>query len=333
MNIIPAKMKKIHWLLPFSSYNQDFLSQTDIASIRLRASVVKEGCSNSAYHFSAGEIIMEDINILVIGKISSAEINLRENRWLKQIIRAKERNTRIILDYTDNHYNVFSPMTSFYKRALPMIDAAVTSSNYLLKQLESVFKGPINVIPDAVEIKTLSHNTKTSSAKDILWFGHSSNINYLIGFLKSFLAPESILNLHILTNEMGIEKINRENIQIKNLILNTNLWSLKKLIALSSISDICIIPSDINDPKKAGVSSNRLITALALGLPVAADKLDSYMEFETYFTDIRTDKFFNLLKNPSISRSRVQDAQINIVPKFSPENISNMWFNFFDSIE
>lgn len=65
-------------------------------------------------------------------------------------------------------------------------------------------------------------------------------------------------------------------------------WSIDTMREAAQQSDVCLIPSDTQDPRKMAVSANRLITALALGLPTAADRLESYAEFGEYFTDIRS---------------------------------------------
>ena len=47
------------------------------------------------------------------------------------------------------------------------------------------------------------------------------------------------------------------------------------------------------------MSANRLITALALGLPTAADNLESYKEFSEFYVDIRSEKFRAVMRDPN----------------------------------
>ena len=47
-------------------------------------------------------------------------------------------------------------------------------------------------------------------------------------------------------------------------------------------SHYCIIPSSKNDSRKNGVSPGRLLTSFALGLPVIAEGLDSYLPFRSF---------------------------------------------------
>ena len=52
------------------------------------------------------------------------------------------------------------------------------------------------------------------------------------------------------------------------------------MINTAKFCNLCIIPSDPNDLKKAVVSSNRLITALALGLPTGLPILTNSQGFK-----------------------------------------------------
>jgi len=88
-----------------------------------------------------------------------------------------------------------------------------------------------------------------------------------------------------------------------------------------------IIPGDINDETKNGVSHNRLITAFALGLPVAATRYESYLEFDHQFVDIDNQtEFENFLQNPSLYSSRAEMAQKK-VKNYTKEMIAKKWLN------
>ena len=79
------------------------------------------------------------------------------------------------------------------------------------------------------------------------------------------------------------------------------------------------------DDAKNGVSNNRLLTSFALGLPVAATKYDSYLEFENQFIDIdNSEKFKKFLRNPDLYSSRVNMAQKKL-KGYSRDNIAEKW--------
>jgi hypothetical protein len=101
------------------------------------------------------------------------------------------------------------------------------------------------------------------------------------------------------------------------------------MIDASKVSHGCLIPSDLNDPRKSGASSNRLITAFALGLPVSADLLESYAPFSSYFHNIRKEPLSIFFKNFALYLEKVGIAQGTIIPMFSEGVIAQKWRNLF----
>lgn len=246
---------------------------------------------------------------------------------------AKKIGAKIILDYTDDHLNFKSPMTSFYERSLPYIHAAITSSTFLAYKLKQKSKFSIEIIPDAIEVPIFKPKIKQNSSRNILWFGHASNINYLIEFINEWRNLKQKMTIFILTNEQGVVIFNQTKFNIdKNLSIQLGLWSIQEMVSISRTCDLIIIPSDSSDPKKAGVSSNRLITALALGLPTAANVMESYKEYNQYFTDIDSEKFIELVDNPDRFHNQVLEAQNRIITQFTQETIGQRWIGFFDKL-
>ena len=323
-------MKAIHWLIPYDNPSSDTPFNSNLASIRLRL-----GCllRQKNYEVTFGNNIPNNPYALVIGKIGSSNNNTRENLWINQIGEQKKEGTKIILDYTDDHLNFESSMTSFYEKSLSYLDAAITSSPYLASKLKQKSKIPIEIIPDAIEVPIFKPKIRENSSRNIFWFGHASNISYLIKFMKKFRNLKQKTTLFILTNEQGINILYQTKFNIdKNLSIQLGLWSIEAMIGTSKICDLIIIPSDPNDPKKAGVSSNRLITALALGLPTAASLVKSYKEYNQYFTDIDSEKFIELIDYPDRFHNQVLEAQNRIIPEFTQEAIGQKWINFFEKL-
>jgi len=270
----------------------------------------------------------------MIGKPSFLAGDILEDLWLSQIIKNKTNGSKIILDYTDDHLNDISSTSNFYYQYLPYIDAAVTSSLYLKKALQKHFQGHIEIITDPIEVPISKPHCKTNETVNILWFGHASNIDYLKDIVSQWKDLKTKLILNILTNEDGmiIFKKNQPSIP-KNLSINIMRWSRDAMINTAKFCNLCIIPSNPNDLKKAGVSSNRLITALALGLPTAADNLNSYNEFKDYFIDIRSEAFDLLLNHPNNYNHLVTKAQQRIIPNFTQDKIGLEWVKFFSSLK
>ena len=325
-------MTKIHWLIPYDNLTEESIVNANLASIRMRLGSAILSSKQTNLSISFGQNII-DADFVVIGKIGATNNSLREDLWLNQIEQQKKLGKKIILDYTDDHLNFESPMTSFYERSLPYLNAAITSSTFLADKLMQKIKCFTEIIPDAIEVPIFKPKIKENVSKNIFWFGHASNINYLIKFISKWRNLKQKTTLFILTNEQGVVIFNQTKFNIdKNLSIQLGLWSIQAMINTSKFCDLIIIPSDPNDPKKAGVSSNRLITALALGLPTAACVMESYKEYDQYFTDIDTEKFIELIDNPDKFHNQVLEAQDKIIPQFTQETIGQKWINFFEKL-
>jgi hypothetical protein len=265
-----------------------------------------------------------------VGKIGLGDLEKRQKLWLNQIKSAKNKNIKIFLDYTDHHLGFKSEMRSFYESALKITDYIITPSDHLKILLNNYSSKEIFVIPDPLEVPVLS--PKISKTNGILWFGHSSNIAYLINFLEEFPKTHEVFKLIVVSNDVGLNTLAKHRFQNKiRFKVSLQRWSLKSLIEASKISDICIIPSDRNDPKKSGVSSNRLITSLALGLPTVAEIMPSYAEFSKYFFNIRSNSLLETMSSSSSSgfRKLISKAQQKIIPKFLPPVIAQQWIELF----
>ena len=325
-------MIKIHWLIPYDNLNEESIANAHLASIRMRLGAAILGSKQTNLGISFGQNII-DADFVVIGKIGATNNTLREDLWLNQIEQQKKLGKKIILDYTDDHLNFESPMTSFYERSLPYLNAAITSSPFLADKLKKRIKCFTEIIPDAIEVPIFKPKIKENISKNIFWFGHASNINYLIKFISKWKNLKQKTTLFILTNEQGVVIFNQTKFNIdKNLSIQLGLWSIQAMINTSKFCDLIIIPSDPSDPKKAGVSSNRLITALALGLPTAACVMESYKEYDQYFTDIDSEKFIELINNPDMFHNQILEAQDKIIPQFTQEAIGQKWINFFEKL-
>ena len=323
---------KVHWLLPFNIGDVNQLKEVNLASIRLRLGTIIQNI-NSNVEISVGENIAISPDILIIGKLKSTS-NKSIRFWIEKIKLAKQNGAKIVIDYTDNHLYLndffYRP---FYEELITHADEAVVSSNLLKSQLGNLFKKPITVIEDAIEISAITPKKKNSNSLNILWFGHSSNIDYLVKFVNSWNYLNNKITLHILSNEEGLAFLNQSRINApQNLSIYMEVWSINSMIEAAKFCDLAIIPSDPSDPRKSGASSNRLITSLALGLPTAADKLKSYNEFDNYFIDIRSKEFEHLMNEPDFFHGQVLKAQQKIIPHFTKKIIGQRWISFFDKL-
>jgi hypothetical protein len=322
----------IHWLVPGNFKTLEDLSKSNLASIRMRAGLVGRHADKMNMQFSAGDQICTAADVIVVGKIGADCLNGRASLWIKQLYEAKQQSKKIILDYTDHHLeSISSPMGIFYKDIMPIIDIAIVPSSRILTLLTKYFNNCIIIIEDPIEIEVIPpKELNILSSLNLLWFGHSTNIIYLLKYLQNSKLCDISFNLFVLSNFPGLEMLAKNQSHLPSSIqFSLTEWSLQNMITVSKNCHGSLIPSDPNDSRKSGASSNRLITSFALGLPVSADLLDSYAPFSEYFHNIRKTPISVFINQISLYSDKVKLAQKSIVPNFTEEAIAQNWRNFF----
>ncbi len=324
----------IHWLTPGNYNAPNEILFSNLASVRMRIGLVAKYASNSDLIFSAGDIIPVGADVIVIGKIGSDCKSGREKLWLNQIFEATKLSKTIILDYTDNHLgDKFSPMHNFYKNILKFCNKAVVPSLVMQRMLTNFFENNIFIIEDPIEVKPIvPRKPIINDVVTLLWFGHGSNIAYLLDYLKNDSICDIDLNLVVLSNKYGLDMM-RGYKTTANKKINFHLenWSLQTMINASNYCQGCIIPSGIDTVSKSGASSNRLITAFALGLPVSADMLGSHIPFEKYFHNIKESPISEFINKINYYHECVKSAQKDVVPLFDDDLIFKKWYELFAS--
>lgn len=319
-------MHSAHFLMAGHFESAASLASSNLASVRMRALPASLALLAADQTVTWGEVVQGKPDRMLVTKIGGQDIQVRQAQWLRQIAQAKDLGTSIWVDYTDHHLGFESVMSGFYGSVLELADAFTVPNSSMHQMLSAHWQGPVHVVPDAIEIDCIAPKKTKGEPVTALWFGHASNVAYLRSFLEEGLVADRSLRLIALSNETGLRILIDRPIEARvPLEIVVGEWSLDTMRDAAKQSDLCWIPSDPQDPRKMAVSSNRLMTALALGLPTAADTLDSYVEFGAYFTDIRSDDFARMLVQPTIYGDAVVEAQGMIVPRFSQSTISAAW--------
>ena len=319
-------MKNIHWLVPFkTNHNQEVLN-SNLASIRLRSGLFYHPIfKDYNVTFCENINVISDLDYLFVGKIGANREDLIE-LWVDYINLFREKNADIFFDYTDHHLGQKNIIGDFFKKAIRSHDHIITSSNKLKSHLIDSYK-KITVIEDPIEINLQKISRNNNST--FLFYGHPTNLNFLFNLIPTWDNSKEY-TLIIQTSEVGLKIIQEQSKFIKkpnNLNIALQYWSVENMLKVSHNVSGVIIPGDISDERKNGVSHNRLITAFALGLPVAATRYESYLEFDHQFVDIdNISEFKNFLQNPSLYSSRVEIAQRK-VKNYTQENIARKWLN------
>lgn len=315
----------IHYLTSGGPSSIEVLQQSTLASVRLRIAPSIKSMLSQQWRVTTGDQVVANPQKIVVTKIGVNDIQKRSHEWLEQIKRHKSSGAKIYLDYTDHHLGFESPMSDFYRQVVALVEKAVVPSKGMQNSLSNFYKKSIEIVEDPIEIsiQTIKPINKPIT---VLWFGHASNIEYLVQFLRAGFDLGDSIRLIILSNEIGLNMLSQTKIESPAKIeCQTGIWSPELMLLAASKSDVCIIPGNPSDPRKSGASSNRLITAFALGLPVAADRLDSYVEFSDFYADIRGAEFKALLMDPASFHERVYLAQKTVIPRFTMAKSEAAW--------
>ena len=328
-----TKDLRLHWLTPFSGKLSD-LETVNLASVRLRAAVALRAAEKADWHYSFGPQIdlkprATDLCV-VVGKLGSNDVERLASVWLENLTQAKKRvsGCRIVVDYTDHHLGAKTELSDFYRALLPLADVVIVSSSALAIQLQTDFSGPVFVVPDALEVPITPPVRHKHAPPRALWFGHGTNLVYL----AQALAPMgrqlrgASLELRVLSNRPAIEQFKRALTAIPDgVALKAGDWSLAAMQAHAAECDFCLLPSDPHDARKMGVSSNRLLTGLAMGLPVAASPLASYKEFSEFFLDLEAGGLLELVRAPDQFHDRVMRAQQTVLNDYLAPSMQMRW--------
>lgn len=315
----------IHYLTSGGSSSIEVLQQSTLASVRLRIAPSIKSMLSQQWRVTTGDQVVANPQKIVVTKIGVNDIQKRSYEWLEQIKRHKSSGAQIYLDYTDHHLGFESPMSDFYRQVVALVEKAVVPSKGMQNSLSNFYKKSIEIVEDPIEIP-IQAIKPINKPITVLWFGHASNIEYLVQFLRTGFDLDDSIRLIILSNEIGLNMLSQTKIESPAKIeCQTGIWSPELMLLAASKSDVCIIPGNPSDPRKSGASSNRLITAFALGLPVAADPLDSYVEFSDFYADIRGAEFRALLMDPASFHEKAHLAQKTVIPRFTMAKSEAAW--------
>jgi len=319
---------RIHWYLPTNISEISELRKAPLASIRLRSLPAIIGFEKKGFNVSFGEknISNERLDVAIFGKLGDPiDVPIRMIYWTAEIRKLKEKGVTVILDYTDHHLFSNSNMTKFYLDNINIADIITVPSPQMIQSLNNITNSKIILIEDAIEVEVIRPKSKKNMNEEILWFGAKSNLKYLVEYIEK-IKYDKKLNINVLIDKKGLEWL--KDTQFKNkaeIKIKAQLWSVSNMVELAKKCDFTIIPSDVNDIRKSGAGSNRLITSLALGLPVLATNLSSYEPYNEYYADIEKTSIKEMINKLEKMEEIVISAQSNIIEKFTIDNIGLKW--------
>lgn len=326
INAVPA----LHLLIP-DEYRKTDLSCSSAASLRLRVALLEtELASGRTIRVTKGEKPPEHTSILLVCKpmFGNDPDDKRRKLWLSTIIESRNRGIPVIIDYTDHHLAIDTPNKAFYTGALQECNAVVTSSAGLSSALKSHLPhANISTIEDSIDVGMIPpKGGMISREPTYLWFGHGTNVGFLVDYLMPERPDLAGGRLLILTDRLGALNFKNRSAEMRTRVhCELFQWSIENTMAAARLSDWVLIPSNPTHPAKQYVSNNRLLTSLALGLPVAATRLPSYDPYKEFFRDIDGDWSPAEWRDPGSEMEKVLTAQRLVIPRFSPKALARKW--------
>lgn len=318
-----------HILIGGPNQSASELRASALASARLRLAVAATAAQELGHTVSIGEQCPEQLDRLIVGKIGANDIEYRQHQWLALIERCKGLGVPVILDYTDHHLDNNSVMSAFYRAACKLADIICVPTKALQSALLAEkfgIQSRIAVVADLLEYEPVKPKEKLVDVKPVgLWFGHPTNAAFLAQFIDSHRQELEGHTLNLVSSPQTLDLLQRYKFsQTPTVRITAFSWSVPAVAQAAQVSDYCIIPSDCGSPKRYA-SNNRLITALALGLPTLATALPSYSEFADYFAAIGSPKGNQFLNRFDVEKGGNEAFQKKHLHTFTLPELVKHW--------
>ena len=315
----------IHILCAGESVSLDELSNSSFASVRVRLAPAAEAATQLNLRLTAGDDIPPHTDIVLVGKLFAHQIDARRPRWTAQLTDFSNAGGSIIVDYTDHHLAIPSPLSPFYSDIMGMTNRLTVASQAMRAVLREQFEMPIDLIEDRLDFEPLPPKLPQNFSKTALWFGQRTNLKILARLIEAwpdYASTKTLLILGGATDDALLGKyLAGKTVHVDLQFLP---WSIDTLLLAARRADVAVIPSSLRSHKQFA-SSNRLVTSLTLGLPTVATPIPSYLEFKDCFAPFGTTHSEAVLKDPSEGASGVRHFQEQYVQRFSHRAIVEAW--------
>lgn len=264
-----------------------------------------------------------------------------EEHHLRKAGELRHLGVRVVLDLCDNHF--YNPaglphLTRRAHRLTQMIAAAdlVTVSTPSLGEL--VDHPNVYVVRDALELPDrqdlaavrLGCLTRNAQTPRVLWFGTAGAHDLPFGMRDLGLVGPDLGRLALRRARLLVASNSRSSFQTlsQTLPLKTSYFRWRRTVfpLLAGASDVAMLPVQVN-PFTRPKTSNRVATALALGLPVVTDRLPSYEEdfgdcvlFGAHVTNT-----IRYLDDPELRQRHLNIGQLRVGEKYDPVRVGAQW--------
>lgn len=217
----------------------------------------------------------------------------------------------IIFDVCDNHFN--KEHKEFYLEMLGLADVVTCNTDRMKTEISKYTDTEIVVIPDPI---TFPYNPFESSSNSLkfIWYGHSSNVKPLFGWLDSLPIERltAVCNNPIVHPK--IEYIPWKPLQVERMIKHF---------------DVVLLPTS-KEPWTDTKSPNRAVDALHAGKLVITDNPKIYGCLKDYIEIIKepseiADIVYKYADNPDYFRKRIENGQEYVKTNYGSQNVLDSW--------
>ncbi|WP_422035603.1 glycosyltransferase [Reyranella sp.] len=261
-----------------------------------------------------------------------------------QTLESVSRNRRQIVVYdvcdrffaTDNIFKTDEGVLHARRRCLEVIDRAdvlMAPTMRLRNELADLFPGkPCFYIPESIDYRVSPRPATAVGSRRLVWFGHVTRGNFesarwIIDYLKSHYEYEPVL-------------VTTPNTLSHNFPAYSPFcvpWSVENVQRELSMAELCVVSHAADEPTK---SPNRFVAAMMHGVPTlvsgspACSEILSAAAHDMFAveTPYALGRAVRELSDPDKRRSYVQDVQLEMWRRHSPEVVRRAYVELFERL-
>ncbi len=248
----------------------------------------------------------------------------------------KKRKTKIVLDINVNYLLddskiILNEQRKDFIRFIKICDAVIVSSIYLKNFLSNKINIPFFLIEENINRKYFKKRKVLKTTPDtLIWSGFSVKAKEILTIkdVLENLSKKYNLKLIIIAEKNPKLKIN--NLKIEYLKYNE-----KKITSQLLKGDIFIAPRNLNEKYNLGHSFTKIGVAMAMGIPVVASPIPSYLKSPAIIS-FNNKEWENNLKNllrknidiKNLSEKGIEYCKVN----YDIEYIKNKYLRLFNNL-
>lgn len=262
----------------------------------------------------------------------------------------KARGVKTVFDLCDNHFYNPDNLPALTKRAerlqkmIDLVDIVSVSTPEVGKLIEgkeqvliddAIEEPHINKFLDIFYQKLIHFNDRQNDESlRVVWYGNAGMANPPFGLIDlptvfpilEELNTKIPVKLTVISNSKSLfEKY------VKNVLFPVKYYKWKNEVFpyIFKHHDLCIIPISVN-PFTICKTSNRLVLSLLLGVPVIADQIPSYEEFDNFvlFGDWKN-SLSVYAQNKELRHKHVARAREYILTNYNKDRVISQWSSLF----